>query len=311
MRPPRSPILVTGTHYSGTTWVGQVLRHSPRLGYVHEPFNPRSSRPGVCGVRFRNWYTYITEANAAEYVEPLRRTLDFRYGLFRELRSVQSAKDAARMIRDASNFARWRMGRYRPLVKDPIALLSAEWLHASFDMAVVIMIRHPGAFAWSIKRRGDRHPFGDFLRQPLLMSGPFAIHVEQIAVFAAAERDPIDQAGLLWRVLMAHVLICRERHPDWLLVRYEDVADHPERAFAHLCTELGLSLTPSVRRVIARTTSADNPTASSPERLGSHFCRNTSALLHQWKRALSDDEIARLRTWVTPLDSAFYGPSDW
>ncbi len=56
-----------------------------------------------------------------------------------------------------------------PLVKDPIALFSAEWLAATFDMRVLVMIRHPAAFAASIRRRGWRHRFADFLEQPLLM----------------------------------------------------------------------------------------------------------------------------------------------
>ena len=31
------PILVTGSHRSGSTWVGKMLATSPSVNYIHEP----------------------------------------------------------------------------------------------------------------------------------------------------------------------------------------------------------------------------------------------------------------------------------
>ena len=33
------PILVTGSHRSGSTWVGKMIASHPRVAYVEEPFN--------------------------------------------------------------------------------------------------------------------------------------------------------------------------------------------------------------------------------------------------------------------------------
>jgi hypothetical protein len=33
----QGPILVTGAHGSGTTWVGKLLALAPGTGYAHEP----------------------------------------------------------------------------------------------------------------------------------------------------------------------------------------------------------------------------------------------------------------------------------
>ena len=41
------PILVTGSHRSGTTWVGKMLAATGSVGYIHEPFNLKN-RPGIC-----------------------------------------------------------------------------------------------------------------------------------------------------------------------------------------------------------------------------------------------------------------------
>ena len=35
----RRPILVTGSHRSGTTWVGKTIALSPSVTYIGEPFN--------------------------------------------------------------------------------------------------------------------------------------------------------------------------------------------------------------------------------------------------------------------------------
>ena len=32
-----SPILVTGSHRSGSTWVGKMLSVAPHVAYIHEP----------------------------------------------------------------------------------------------------------------------------------------------------------------------------------------------------------------------------------------------------------------------------------
>ena len=35
------PVLISGSHRSGTTWVGMILDKAPGTFYIHEPFNPK------------------------------------------------------------------------------------------------------------------------------------------------------------------------------------------------------------------------------------------------------------------------------
>src|SRR5438105_11589923 len=94
------PILVTGSHRSGTTWVGRVLAASPSgMGYIWEPFNPRH-RPGTFPVRFPHYFHYVTAENAAGCERALADTLAFRYRPAAELHSLRGPRDAARMARD-------------------------------------------------------------------------------------------------------------------------------------------------------------------------------------------------------------------
>ncbi|UCF28983.1 MAG: sulfotransferase family protein, partial [Chloroflexota bacterium] len=57
-----SPILVTGAHRSGTTWVGKMLAAGRETAYISEPLNVWH-RPGVLRVPTQYWYTYINEDN--------------------------------------------------------------------------------------------------------------------------------------------------------------------------------------------------------------------------------------------------------
>ena len=60
----KRPILVTGSHLSGTTWVGKMISQSPSVGYIHEPFSPHCE-PGLCGAKFGYWFPYVSDENGS------------------------------------------------------------------------------------------------------------------------------------------------------------------------------------------------------------------------------------------------------
>lgn len=62
-----SPILVTGIHRSGTTWVGKMLAASGQVTYINEPLNVQH-RPGIFQAKVPYWYTYITRENEQLYL---------------------------------------------------------------------------------------------------------------------------------------------------------------------------------------------------------------------------------------------------
>ena len=165
------PILVTGSHRSGTTWVGKMLSLSPDVAYIQEPMNPNHRR-GECRADFRYWFPQLDHASGETYKRDLRDCLDFRYDPMSALSNARSIKSALRIPYDAGRCLFSRMHGKRPLMKDPIALLSAEWLAEEFDMDVIIMIRHPAAFVGSLKRTGWNFPFHDLVCQNVCGHGP-------------------------------------------------------------------------------------------------------------------------------------------
>jgi hypothetical protein len=82
------------------------------------------------------------------------------------------------------------------LLKDLLALLSAEWLTGRWDLKVLTMVRHPPGFAGSLKEKTWTFPFGDLLAQDCLMEDHFSPFVDEIEIFANTGQDVVDQAVL-------------------------------------------------------------------------------------------------------------------
>lgn len=293
------PILVTGAHRSGTTWIGKMLALAPGVGYIHEPFSPVTAA-GISGAPFEHFFTRVTAENEAAYLPHLQRTLRFEYGFGRQLRTLRTPGDVVRSTHDAVAFARARRTDARPLVKDPIALMSAEWLAERFDMDVVVTIRHPAGFAASVLRLGWTHPFETFLGDERLSSFEPDLR--------APPDDPLDQAALLWRIFYSTVDDYRRRHPDWTFVRHEDASRAPLQTFERLYERLGLDLTPHARREIERHSAPGNPAQPRSR----HAIRVDSAAgADSWRTYFGDDEVARLREATRDVWPRFYSDDDW
>jgi len=300
------PILVTGGHRTGTTWIGRMLARAPGVFYIHEPFNPRTP-VGLSPAGFDRYFTVVTSANEERFAPGLERTLSLRYDVGRQVRALRGPRDLARTARDFARVERARRAGARPLMKDPIALLSAEWLAKRFEMDVVVLIRHPAAFAASLKRLGWKHSFATFLddgRIPEVL----APYEGEIREQAREPGDILSQAALLWRLLYDTADGYRERHPDWVFLRHEDASLDPVDTFAQLYERLGLELTPEARETIARASAPDNP-AELPTPYAVELA--SAASLGRWREQLADEEVRRLREHTADVWPRFYSDDDW
>ena len=92
-------------------------------------------------------------------------------------------------------------------------------------MDVVLTVRHPAGFAGSVKRLRWTHDFGGFLEDGL----PPELERFEPEIREQARRPGgvVEQAALLWRILYAAVDGYRRRHPDWVVVRHEDLSRDP------------------------------------------------------------------------------------
>jgi hypothetical protein len=301
------PILVTGAHRSGTTWIGRMLALAPGVAYVHEPFSPKTPK-GLSPAPFRRYFTVVTRANEARYRPGLEETLALRYDLGAQLRSVRGWRDVARIPRDYRRLRTARRSGRRPLMKDPIALLSAEWLAETFGMEPVVLIRHPAAFAASLKRLGWKHSFATFFDDDGSLPEVVAPFEAEIREQAEHPGEILAQAALLWRLLYNAVDGYRERHPDWIYLRHEDASLDPVATFERLYGRFGLDLTPATRAEIAKASASDNPAElASPHSVA----LDSAASLGRWRGDLTDDEVETLRERTRDVWPRFYSDEDW
>lgn len=303
------PILLTGSHRSGTTWVGRVLGLSGEVAGVHEPFNP-GHRLSWLREPPEQWFQYVDEQNAARYRPSIEALVARREPVALHARSVRSPRDAAQNVRELGRSLVWRVQRRRLLMKDPIAFFAAPWLAGEFGMGVVVLIRHPAAFAGSLKKLGWTFDFTNFTAQPRLMDrwlSPFAAEIEAAA---ANPPDIIDQAILLWRGINSVALQYGAQHRDWAVLRYEDLAADPLGRFPDLYHRLGLAWSADVANKLTALTSSTNA-----GEVAAKDCmtvrRDARAAMWTWHQRLDPGEIDRIRDGTDDVAADLYPPADW
>jgi hypothetical protein len=282
--------------------VGRIIAAAPSVGYIPEPFN-LLCRPGLCAAHFPHWFYYICEENEQQYIPHIQRTLEFRYQMFEELKVMRSPRDVARMARDFTRFQYYRMRRHRPLLRDPQAFFSAEWLARRFGFGVVVLIRHPAAFVASFKSLHWRHPFDHFLKQPLLMRDHLSPFEDEIREFAEHKQDPVDQAILLWRLIHSVILRYQKTHPEWTFARHRDLSSNPIGEFRRIFERLKL---PYGTREEINTRHYCMAEAKQQGYVWDDVVRNSAQNLDLWRTRLTEEELERVSEKCFDLAREFY-----
>lgn len=282
-----------------------MLCLSNELAYVHEPFNPGIwPRWLASPISFRN--LYICEENGADYESEMGKIVARKFPFRQQIRDIRSGSGAARLIREGT---RQRLGRSpskATLMKDPIAIFSAEWLAAHFDMKVVMMIRSPLAFASSIKRLSWSFDFNNWLDQPLLMRDHLADYATDIKQASKHPPDLITQSTLTWNATYSYVNKMREHHPDWHFVDYQHLATSPIEGFESLYRMLGLKFDPTVSKAIASYSDSSNVKEVAVGDKGG-IRRDSKAAIDTWRERLTPEETKRVEEETRLVAAAIYG----
>ncbi len=305
--PGLTPILVTGTHRSGTSWVGKMLAADAMTAYISEPLNVLH-RPGVFRAKVKYWYQYICEENEKEYIPAYEELLEFDYHLWDEIRSLRSRRDILRMGRDFLIFYNGLMRGQRLLLKDPFAVFSTPWFAKRLNCQIVVTVRHPAAFASSLKRLNWTFDFQDLLTQPLLMRDhlePYRAEMESVR-----PDDVIGQAALLWKLIYNSVHRIRTLHPDFMIVRHEDLSHDPIAGYRALYEALDLEFTPRVEKTILNSSGSENPKELSRKKV--HAIKlDSRANMDNWKNRLTAEEIKRIRAMTEEVSAWYYSDAEW
>ncbi len=304
-----NPILVTGSHRSGSTWTGKMIALSPKTIYLQEPFNEHYYNPGISRAYFDVPFCYITNDNEAAYRNSLRRTANLQYNWMDALKQAKRWRKFAHVGLEGGQFLRHRLAHHHPLFKDPFALLSTEWLVEKFKMAPIILIRHPAAFTSSVKRFAWESPVHLLLQQELLMRDLLEPLRGEIEEFLTEEHTIVEQAAQFWKILHYVINIYQQRHPEWYFVRHEDLSRDPIGGFQKIYAYLDLPFTTDIQTSIAAFTNEKNPSSSNEQTTAVKL--NSRANIWSWKERLTPHEIERIREISGDVGAMFYADDEW
>jgi hypothetical protein len=289
----KTPILITGTHRSGTTWVGSVLSQSEKVRYIYEPFNIGNRR----NAPISNWYENVSYYSANNLVN-IKHYLES----FLVVNSLGLRNDLKIGFRYFIGNSYNKLTR-TTLLKDPIALFSAPFIYNTFGAKVIVMIRHPAAFAASLKVKGWEIDFRNFTRQENFLEEELKTFKESIIQATEKSFDIIDQAILFWNI--SHYIILKyisKYSNTWLFIRHEDVSSNPQLYFSKMFQYINLPMDNNIQEYI---------TASSTKSGNSRLMRNSLNNILNWRERLSINEIDRIRTGTQELCARLYLSNEW
>lgn len=315
-QPSRSFPLVTGTHVSGTGRLARILAAHPGLHLIQTPLT-RANTPAAWGqlpVVLDHWYQHIGEHNGERFEPALRRLLDFRFDIAAAASRLDPTAtdypaDERTMIETYAGFASASLNGQTPLVRDPFALVSLPWFAQRLGARPVMVVRHPAAFVANLREQGWRFGLEDFLDQPELHAW-HPVPPQDLERFeqARAAGDHVRSAALGWKYLHSLIERYRREHPEWALVRYEDVARDPEVEAAKLLSALDLPPSDEVTRAARAFGASGGPGTPG---IATHGAASVQAAVRSWTDRLSPGEVAVVRDTVAEVGAAFYGESEW
>jgi Sulfotransferase family len=286
------PILITGSHRSGSTWLASMLALTEDTLVAHEPFNIEPWAYALDGLA-KHWFTYAPALPQDAAMEAFDKVLR------RRTRKI--------FLKNQPQYWFPPLRGGRLILKDPIAALSSDWLAGNFELEVVVLVRHPAAFAASLKRLNWRHPFEHFLQQEMLMERYLDPYRAEIA---SKPENIAEQAAIIWKCIYGVLFTYLDSNAHWLVRKHEVLSSNPVAELRNLCKVLGLEWTKMVEDDVVNYTRSGNP-VTAPEGTVHLIRRDSAAIVPLWKEILTMEEIAGVHRITRPVCDRLYTDEDW
>ena len=312
---PDRPILIVGLPRSGTTWTMRALSSGAGTVALGEPDNEDKYPASIHGKRKVGRYPVLGPGDDAPRY---RKLWEWIFAGAPETGRAQLARhllgpgSMSRIHEGRSDPVTWMAGALSPsprrlpapsaggrlVVKSIHAQLAAEWLAASFDVEVLVLLRHPANVlaSWLEVNLKDA-------RNSTLETRPEIRrrYLEPWSIPLPGP-DPIERVS--WRIglLVAVLESSLARNPGWHVRRHEQLCTEPVREFEQLFAELGLEWGDS-----SATFLDEHNTPGS----GFVIKRVASELSDSWQHRLSPEHLATLRRVLAWFPITSWSDSDF
>lgn len=305
MRSVESRVWVSGSGRSGTTWLGHVLAAPRDSAFLYEPLHswyakfPPNLIPPISDASDRPYFrTDAKIPSWQRYIEHILGGAGFtRRTLFSGIRPHDRPH------------ALWRaLTGKRLVVKEIRSNLMLGWLARTFDLRIVLLVRHPCATVASQANRQwgtKRNVVEVLLRQPELVQDHLQDDLERLTTVVLD--TPVKRLAARW-ALENRIALTTAAHEDRVLpVAYENLVMSPRAELERIFSFLGWELSESDwRRVLSRSRQGlsqvlppDEWLARWKSRLSAQESADILAVVHSLGIDLYDDAKLPTRPFVT------------
>lgn len=296
-------VLITGSNRSGTTWVGECLRRGlDNPCYRYEPMNMKMFDDSYRGdFPVRHHFHYITEEEKVSFIKYYDNLLRYNPYSLRKLARKSQLKGIIKYCRLEYNSFK----STDTIIKDPLALFSAEFLYQRYSAKVVVLLRNPFGYVHSIMRKGWRSNPANLLLQDELLSDLMETQiVGELKNFVPSKDNIFEEAVLRWKVYHSVIIRYMNSHrSNWHFVKHEDLVDKPLENFEDICAYLDIDFKDKMRDFIQLSTTTNKAIDTN---LTHNLVRNSKREVSRWMAELSDDQIKYIKIEAEPYLSALY-----
>nr|WP_321222061.1 sulfotransferase domain-containing protein [uncultured Psychroserpens sp.] len=306
----KTPILVTGIHRSGSTWIGKTIGSSAEVKYVHEPFNLQIKwanplrKLGIYTLKspLKFWFEFVDRKSSVARQKSILNYIKSFYtksfkAIMHEFFKIRKPSDVTVFLYELKSRSK------RPLIKDPLALMSSNFIAEMLDAKVIISVRHPAAFIASIYRKNWKFNFNNFANQERLLNEHLFEYKDDIIKYANNPGPLLDEAILLWNVIYSFVIKLQDKHKeDWYFVKHEDISLNPVEEYRKIFEYLNLNFTEAIVLEIEHSTSGE---------INDVLRRNSKDNIKSWKKVLTPEEIEKIKQQTSTISNHFYSEESW
>ena len=286
VRPVERSIFIFSTRRSGSTLLMRVLHSQPGVDYIDEPLNLWRLHPHFWRLPHPplGYFISLTDAEGKMLYSYLQDLLSGK------LRFRQRGN----LLRPGRTFLVRRF-----VVKNINATPLIGWFAEKFDADIIYLLRHPGAVAESLLRKGWNSTARVYMENSVY-SGNLNAEQKELAQRIMEQGSPFQQCVLEWCLDNLYPLsVWRER--TWLTLSYEELVMRPVETSQMLCQRLRLPDPERMWRVLwlpSRTTSVDSKRVIRVEGPG--------ALVGRWLEHIDKGEIEGMRELLNSFGIEIY-----
>ncbi len=228
--------IVSGSHRSGTTWIGNTIAKGTNSAYIWEPFNinvPFSQRSsyGKSFLKIKNWYHLVENSNDQICIDLehviKKRKLDIQSLLTVLPKSFkENPKATLKWLIYGSKLSVNLKVNNSAIIKDPIMLFSIEHLSKKLKSKCILITKDPRSFYNSVKKASWGFDFKNIYHPCIRLKhlNKYIFEVEE-RLNKGALLDP-SSIGLLWNILHKHIYYLSKLN-NFKMMKYEDICEDP------------------------------------------------------------------------------------